>query len=429
MDNTKRFILMIVALIANLSGCKESERFEINYSDTTPPGKPVISQEYKALYGGARIYFTPPEDKDVLTVDASYMSQNGKKFWFSSSYFSDSIDVEGFSDTLPKNISVYAVDRAGNKSEEQIITVTPKEPAVMRIANSIAVKPGFGSFYLDWRNELRQVSNIYVNYSYHYNGITQEYNMIYTSTDTVERKYIRVEDIPETTPISVNVQVEDRYGNICGASEETYIHLIKDEKIPKDKWTIPKTNDSIGGEPQGDWNGYEGRAEKIIDDIVDDGFIMNFGITPAGKGRTGNMKDGNLPCNFIIDLGEEWEISRIVTHQRDAANSTTNVTGRGWYYLHENVGIYSMYIYNDTFSRWDSIATHKILFPPDLPGQQYRVMAQAGDMAYLYPDDPHFSAPTRKFRYEAKYLFSNDYTGMGVIGLSEITLYGRRKNN
>lgn len=419
---------MIAALIATLSGCKESERFEINYSDATPPGKPVISQEYKALYGGVRIYFTPPEDKDVLTVDAIYRNQNGKKFWFSSSYFSDSIDVEGFSDTLPKNISVYAVDRAGNKSEEQVITVVPKEPAVTRIAKSVAVKPGFGSFYIDWRNELRQVSNIYVNYSYNHNSKTMEYNTIYTSTDTVERKYIRVEDLPETTPIRVKVQVEDRYGNIGSPFVEIPdIYLIKDEKIPKDQWTIPKTNDSIGGEPQGDWNGYEGRSEKIIDDAISDGFNMNMGITPAGKGRTGNIKDGNLPCNFIIDLGEEWEISRIVTHQRDALTTNTNQTGRGWYYLWENVGIYSMYIYNDTFSRWDSVATHKILFPPDLSGQQYRIMAQAGDMAYLYPEDPHFSAPTRWFRYEAKYAFANDYTGLGVVGLSEITLYGRKK--
>jgi hypothetical protein len=423
---------MILALIAIISGCRESERFEINYSDKTPPGKPVISEEYKALYGGARIYFTPPEDKDVLTIDASYTNQNGKKFWFSSSYFSDSIDVEGFSDTLPKNISVYAVDRAGNKSEEQIITVVPKEPAVMRIAKSVAVKPGFGSFYIDWRNELQQTSNIYVNFSYTTDGVKKEYNTIYTSTDTVERKYIRVEGIPETAPVSVKVQVEDRYGNISDAAIEIAdIYLIKDEKIPKDKWTIPKANDSIGGEPMGDWNGYEGRAGKIIDDIVDDGFLMNFGITPAGKGRTGNIKDGQLPCNFIIDLGEEWEISRIVTYQRDGSYfaTTNNVTGRGAYYLGENIGIYSMHIYNNTFSRWDSITTHKILFPPDLPGQQYRIMAQAGDMAYLYPEDPHFSAPTRWFRYEVKNSFSNDYTGMGVVGLSEITLYGRRKNN
>jgi hypothetical protein len=420
----------MIAFIVIFWGCRESERFEINYADKTPPEKPIISRDYKPLYGGARIYFTPPEDKDVLTVDASYINQNGKVFWFSSSYFSDSIDVEGFSDTLPKNITIYAVDRAGNKSEAQSITVIPKEPAVSRVAGSINVKAGFGSFYIDWRNELRQVVNIYINYSYNNNGTVEEKNIIYTSTDTVERKYIRLEDISETIPVNVKVKVEDRYGNIGNTlTEIPDVYLIKDEKIPKDKWFIPKTNDSIGGQPQGYWDGYEGRMIYITDDIIDDGLNWNWGST-SSKGRTGNVKDGNLPANFIIDLGEEWEISRIITYQRDGAWTAPNIpTGRGFYYSNENTGIYGMYIWDNAESRWDSIRSHKIIFPPDLPGQQYRVLGQEGDMAYLYPDNPHFSAPTRWFRYEAQYGFNNDYTAQGPMGLSEITLYGRRKRN
>ncbi|MDR2472289.1 MAG: DUF4959 domain-containing protein [Tannerella sp.] len=407
-----------------LTNCKESERFEINYADKIPPGKPEISENYKALYGGARIYFTPPEDKDVLTIDASYTNQKGEKFRFSVSYFSDSIDVEGFADTVPKIVSIYAVDRAGNKSETQTITVIPKEPAVSRVAGSIAVKPGFGSFYIDWRNELKQVVNIHITYVC--DG--REKNIIYTSTDTLERRYIRLDDIPDTKPVNVNVKVEDRYGNI-GTTSANDIYLIKDEKIPKNKWFIPQTNDSIFGQPQGYWEGYEGRMVYITDDIIDNGLNWNWGST-SFKGRTGNAKDGNLPANFIIDLGEEWEISRIVTWQRDRAWAPPSIpTGRGWYYSNENIGIYGMYIYDQINAQWDSIGMHKIVFPPDLPGHQYRVLAQNGDMAYLYPDEPHFSAPTRWFRYEAVAGFSNNYTGGEPMGLSEITLYGRRKNN
>jgi hypothetical protein len=417
----KKFI-SIIAFMVIIWGCSESERFEINYTDTTPPGKPVISKDYKSLYGGARIYFTPPEDEDVLTVNADYTNQKGETFWFSSSYFADSVDVEGFADTLPKKINVYAVDRAGNKSEPQTITVVPKEPAVSRVAGSIVVKGGFSSFFVDWRNELNQVVNISINYSY--SG--QEKVVIYTSTDTVERKFIRLENIPETTPISIKVKVEDRYGNISNITPEA-IHLIKDEKIPKDKWIIPLTNDSIGGVPQGYWDGWEGRMIYIADDIIDNGLNWNWGSTST-KGHTGNVKDGNLPANFIIDLGEEWEISRVITHQRDLAWQSPSIpTGRGWFYGNENIGIYSMYTWDNTNLCWDSICTHKIVFPSDLPGQQYRVMSKAGDMAYLYPDNPQFSAPTRWFRYEARSGFNNDYTAQGSMGLSEITLYGRKK--
>jgi hypothetical protein len=415
-------LIIIIVLIATFTGCKESERFEINYDDNTPPGKPFVSQDYKPLYGGARIYFTPPEDQDVLTIDANYTNQKGEIFWFSASYFTDSIDVEGFADTEPKTVNIYAVDRAGNKSEAQSITVVPKEPAVSRVASSVGVKGGFGSFYIDWRNELKQVVNVHVTYKYD----DRERNVFYTSTDTVERRYIRIDDLPETTPVSVSVEVEDRYGN-TGNVTSSEIFLIRDEKIPKNKWYIPQTNDSIAGEPQGYWEGYEGRMIYIADDIIDDGLNWNWGST-SFKGRTGNRDDGNLPANFIIDLGEEWEISRIITYQRDGAYSAPSIPiGRGWYYTGENVGIYGMYILNEVTQTWDSIRTHKIPVPVDLPGQQYRVLAQQGDMAYLYPNDPHFSVSARWFRYEAQYGFNNDYTDRGVMGLSEITIYGRKK--
>lgn len=420
MNKIYRILVIVVVSLGAIYGCKENERFQINYADDIPPGKPFVSSDYKPLYGGARLYFSPPEDRDVLTVDASYINQKGEEVWFSSSYFSDSLDVEGFSDMQPKEVRVYAVDRAGNKSEAQVITVVPKEPSISRIARTIGTKGGFGSFYVEWKNELRQAVNIHVNYRY---GTTEK-NVIYTSADTVQREFVLVEDIPETTPVTVRVKAEDRYGNIS-ESVVSEIFLIKDEKIPKDKWILPKANDSIGGVPQGYWDGYEGRMRYIIDDIIDDGRNANFGNT-AAKGRTGIQKDGDLPANFIIDLGEEWEISRIVTHQRDFTWETTPL-GRGRYYNSENVGIYGIYIRDKAGLGWDSVRTHKITFPPDLPGQQYRVMAQKGDMAYLYPDDPAFSAPTRWFRYEALFPFLNDYTGGGIISLSEITLYGRKK--
>lgn len=422
MKKTWKFALLI-ALVSLFFNCEESERYKINYGDNTPPGKPIIHQNYKPLYGGARIYFTPPDDRDVLTIDANYTNQQGRVFWFSTSYFSDYIDVLGFADTNPKVITLYATDRAGNKSERQTITVVPKEPAVSRIVNTVGIKGGFGSFYVEWQNELKQVVNVYVNYSYK----NSEKDVIYTSADSLERKFIVVEEIPETTPIKVKVNVEDSYGNISKIISDE-IHLIKDEKIPKDKWIIPKTNDSIGGVPQGYWDGYEGRMAYLTDDIVDDGFLHNFGNT-ASRGRTGKLEDGDLPANVIINLGEEWEISRVITHQRDVLAVSHEPTGRGLFYGNENIGVYRIHIWNEADLTWDSVRTHKIIFPADLPGQQYRVMARKGDMAYLYPDEPRFSAPTKLFRYEALYGFLNEYTARGTLCLSEITLYGRRTNN
>jgi hypothetical protein len=173
--------------------------------------------------------------------------------------------------------------------------------------------------------------------------------------------------------------------------------------------------DSIGGVPMAFLAGYEGRSVYLIDGIIDDGVVVNYTHT-AGRGRTGLTKDGNVPWNVMIDLGDEYEISRIITHQRSES-----------YYEYENVGLYAMYIWDDSEQKWDSICQHKITFPAGMSAMERRQLGTAGDLAYLYPDDPQFSKPTRWFRYESLFSFDNNYTATYNSCLSEITLYGRKK--
>jgi hypothetical protein len=374
------------------------------------------------LYGGARIYYEIPSDEDLLSIDAAYTNTKGEKVWFSVSYFQDSIDVYGFSDTLEHVIQLYSVDRAGNTSEIISVPVTPLEPAYTRVAKSLSVKPGFSSFFMDWVNELEQNINVYADFSYTQQGKLNEHKLIYTSNLSEERWFVRDLYLTAQEPISLKIRVEDSYGNITDYIDKGQMTLLEDELIPKDKWTLPDTNDSIDGVPQGFFAGYEGRASFLIDDIIDDGVNGNYTHTQQ-RGRTGFAKDGNAPWNVLINLGDEYEISRIVTHQR--ANVAT---GRGQYYGGENVGVYNMYIFDDATQTWDSISRHKILFPAGRTDMEYRQMGMAGDMAYLYPDDPQFSKPTRWFRYEALYGFTNNYTMTNTLdSLSEITLYGRKK--
>jgi hypothetical protein len=77
---------------------------------------------------------------------------------------------------------------------------------------------------------------------------------------------------------------------------------------------------------------------------------------------------------------------------------------------------------------WDSVSTNKVLPPigQALTQMDYKHAGEIGDMAFLYPDDPQFSKPTRWFRYEVLASFDQKYTGGRPNCLSEITLYGRK---
>ncbi|AHF17886.1 hypothetical protein NIASO_16040 [Niabella soli DSM 19437] len=419
MKNQLIITLLILMLVA---ACKKQSRFETGGSDNTPPGK-VTLKEYKPLFGGARFFYTVPKDEDLLGVEAVYTNKNGQSFKFMASYFSDSLDVYGFGSIDEYNVQLYAVDRSGNKSDVLDVKVVPLEPAYTRVAKTIQAKAGFSSFFLDWQNELKQNVNVYVEYEFPQGGTTRKLTTVFSSNQPADRRFISDLYLASNEQVKVKVKVGDIYGNITDFIDKGSLSLYDDIKIPKQAWTIPNPNDSIGGVPMMFGNGLEGRSLKVIDDIIDRGDNLNF-LHTQSRGRTGKSANGNMPWNFIIDLGDYYEISRIVTHQRHSGG-LANVS-RGQYYRTENVGRYRTYTWNDTTSEWEQVMEYQIPVPAGLTELEFVKMGEAGDMAYMYPDNPKYTKRTRKFRFEAVKGFSGNYTLDDANCLSEITLYGKK---
>jgi hypothetical protein len=398
------------------------DRIEVNSDDKTPPGKPVL-RDVKPLYGGARIFYNIPTDKDLLSINAEFVAANGKTFSYSASYFVDSLDVYGLGDTTQHVLKLYAVDRAGNRSEEVNVNVTPLEPVISRVAKTLEVKSGFSSFYVDWQNELLQTVNVYIDFDFVQNGVKRDMITVFSSNLFSERRFVNDLTLGPDEPINIRIRVEDIYGNITAPIDFGEFRLLQDEQIPKTEWVLPRTGDSIAGIPMCYGNGFDGRLYRVIDGEIDRGESSNYMHTGA-IGRTGSSAHGNVPWNLIIDLGDYYELSRIVTHQRHSGGA--NSFGRGQYYRNENVGLYSMYVLNEELNRWDSLTTIMIPIPLGLNDIEIVRLGDAGDMAYMYPDSPKFTRPARWFRYEALYCFNSNYTSTEANCLSEVTLYGRK---
>lgn len=415
---------LFAAFLFSLTSCKEEARFQANSDDASAPGK-VTNISYEPLYGGAKFFYTPPTDEDLLGIEAVYTNADDQSFTFSASYFADSLEVYGFADTSEYTVQLYAVDRAGNRSEAADVAVTPLEPAYTRVAESIEVKPGFSSFFLDWNNELEQNINVYVNFSYTKGGEAFDFTSVFSSNLAEDRRFINDLFLTQEEKVSVKVRVEDIFGNTTELIDKGQVSLYEDIEIPKDNWVLPTVNDSIGGVPMCFGNGLEGRSRYVIDGIIDKGDNLNFMHTHS-RGRTGRSEDGNMPWNFIIDLGDYYELSRIVTVQRHSGG-LANIS-RGQYYQSENVGIYNMYYWDEDTGEWVLISEHKIPVPAGLSEIEFVRKGEAGDLAYMYPDNPQYTKPTRWFRYEAVKSFNGNYTLDNANCLSEITLYGRKTN-
>ena len=441
-----RYILIVVFAVAIFYACKEEQRFGLSSNDKSIPAAPVFLN-VKPLYGGARIFYTPPSDENTLQVMAEFDAANGETFKFSASYFKDSIDVLGLGEDKEYTIRLYALNRAGNKSSVVPVKVTPLESSILRVAKTIDVKAGFGSFYLDWYNELQQTVNIVVDFEFTMDGAHRNIKQVLSSNRETDRQFIRDLTLGPDEPINMKITVEDIYHNVTEPIEFNNIILLQDSKIPKDNWRLPLHGDSIAGVPMMFGNGGDGRMYRVIDDVIDWRLSANY-LNTMGRGRNGStvVPPGELPNNWnlFIDLGAYYHLSRIVTHQAHRGGDSGQ--SRGQYYGtqsdHENVGYYRMWYLDEDVDDevkgnwvimgteyvkgvWVEISEHKIPIPLEASVAEIIKMGQAGDEAYLYPNNPGFTPKSvRWFRYEALAAFRDNYTAQNHFVLSEVTLFG-----
>ncbi|MDR1455353.1 MAG: DUF4959 domain-containing protein [Tannerella sp.] len=391
-----RTVTFVVLSAYLLSGCEETKRFEISGADSTPPSAPVFITS-KPLPGGARIFYQRPADEDLLSVEASYTNSSGKAVHFAASYFTDSLDVFGLGSSGQHTIEIYAVDRSGNQSEHIRQTVTALESAVELAAQSVRVLPSFDAIIIKWADSLKENIYVYATLDYVQDGEQLNHTGVFTSNQPDVTVPI---DLVTQNPVVVKIRVEDKYGNSTLAKDTT-INLLQDGVIAKSGWTLPPPGEFMGVlQADGNYNG--GEMSKVIDGLTEEDILRNFYLTNESN-----------PWNIIIDLGEKYELSRIITHQR---YTWTDTDVRGAYYRGDNVLAYQMYVWNEEELEWEYVSRHTIAVPSVKQESDYKMLGDAGDGAFLYPEEPKFSTATRYFRFEA---VTGEY-------ISEITLYGRK---
>lgn len=440
MKEIRKMAILLLVGVSGFYACEEGERFGISSGDTTPPTAPVFDSVQR-LPGGGRLFYQIPPDEDVISIEASYTAANGKLIKSAASFMAPYLEVYGLPDSLEHTIQLYALDRAGNQSRSVDVTFEPLKPAYLKVAKGLTVKPAFGALLVEWENELKQDITVFVDFTFPFNGAQRSMSQVYSSRDSIEHQFIKGLNLSEQEAVSVKVTVEDLYGNRSETVDKGSLHLFTDSELDKSKFVLLNPGDTIGGVRMGYGSSFQGQIEWLIDDKIDyltgygkwEGVVANY----ACWGVYTVMIDGvNVNAqrnwNILIDLGDKYELSRIVTHQAWTNSSRANMspTNRGFYYGEWNVAIYNMYWWdgNDaaTVGEWKLIQQVKIPMPSaDMGVMDIIRQAIAGDEALMYPDDPDYTPATRYFRYQCVNGFANNYNGTAEV-LAELTLYGKK---
>jgi hypothetical protein len=433
MNNIRNIAIFLLFAMMGFFACEEGERFGISSDDTTPPDAPKLVNVIP-IEGGARIFYKIPNNRDVISIEASFEATNGKLVKSAVSFAAPFLEIFGLPDTLEHTVQLYALDRAGNKSENVPVTFNPLEPAYNKVAKVLTVKPSFGALLIDWVNDLKQDVIVCVDFTFSDNGTQRSVRQAYSSKLPVERHFIN--DLKQSLPVDVKFFVEDLYGNRSQTIDLGQLTTLADEVLDKSKWVLPAPGTLIDGKYMSCGDTYGGRTRDICDGLIDYlpplGFIDNgplYGYAWIVNGIDVNQQ----PWQMFIDLGDKYELSRIRTHQMWNPDDPPTAKATETYNFYRNGGgnvqTYNLYWWdgNDaaTVGEWKLINQTRIPLPGgDMNITDILKQGLSGDEALMYPTAPGFTPATRYIRYEPVAGFID--RPLDGWGLSEITLYGRK---
>jgi hypothetical protein len=310
---------------------------------------------------------------------------------------------------------------------------------------------GFDAVFVRWSNTLGTPVHVIVDYEFTLDGANRKLTTVFSASDTSYYSYINDLAVSVESKIKVTTRVKDDQDNYTEYRVFDDLHVMKDEEVPRataDKklWMLPAAC-STPLEDEGNTinqtgDAYEGRLESVIDGYIDGpGLIgeMQYNYMMASTDAKDPYQSacGEKKWSLIIDLGDYYELSRIITYQRyDGANSHDAngvlIAGmRGAYYGGEgsNVQKYRMFGWNDVNHDWDTISDHSIPVPKgNISDIEWYKLGKAGDMAYMLPKAPGFTKPYRWFRYQQLGSFQGPNTYSNSTDgnlLSEIRLFCR----
>lgn len=398
MKTLKYLFFISSTLLLIMQACKEDTHSTINDGGETPT--PVINPVVEAFPGAGKISYQLPADENLLCVKATYEAQKGIIREVKASYYTNSLIVEGFGDTLEYKINLYTVGRNNMESEPVVVTLKPQMPPIDGIYKSIteSVHETFGGIKFNVNNPTEADVRIYVS-TPDSTGEWINAETFYTSAASIGLSVRGYDSIPR--PFRINVK--DRWDN----SSETYEQTFKpwfEEKLDKTKFNqvdLPTDQNT----PH--------LAGRTMDLIWNEGYTNRDFITTLGYG---------IPQWFTFDLGVKARLSRIVVYNR--SSGATYIYNAGAVKQWELFGSMAPNPDGSFDSSWIPLRNEpcESFKPSGLPVGEY---TNEDIQRQIDGEEFEFDAvdvPVRYVRWRTNEVWGGP--SIGHINIVEITLYG-----
>lgn len=286
--------LGVLALGCIISSCKKNEGYNTGpvSTDQTKPGV-ITNIKVKNFNGGAYITYDLPNSENILYVLAKYNINDKTARETKSSYYTDTVTVDGFASVKDYDVTLTVVSRANVSSDAVKVTVHPETPFYKLIKPTVAITTDFGGVNISALNPNRKEVGVILIALDKTTELLEVADQHYTNTDTINysvRGFL-------SAPTKFGVYVTDKFGNLSDTTIVTLTPLFE-TKLDKSKFSVYRqASDSEIG---------YGWDLPYLWDGKTDGYSNGWHTNP-GTGK---------PMQGTFGIGVSAQISRITIWER-----------------------------------------------------------------------------------------------------------------
>jgi hypothetical protein len=234
MKNFKNYLVLLFVglMVAGITSCKrnDGDREPIS-TDKTKPG--IITNVKVDNYpGGAYITYTLPNSDNILYVQAKYQIRDGVSRETKSSYYTDTVNVEGFAKEADYDVTLYTVSRANVQSDPVKVTVHPQTPPYISIKATTSIGADFGGVNVKALNPLKKEIGVIVTAFDKSTNAMEIQDQHYTKSDTIDYSVRGF----NTDNRNFGVYITDKFGNISDTIKQAISPLFE-QLLDKSKFS------------------------------------------------------------------------------------------------------------------------------------------------------------------------------------------------
>lgn len=407
MNKTLIYSSLAVLLLFMLSNCGDADVNAPRGSSEIAEQIDINTIKVKNMSGTSIIYFDRPDDRNLKYVQAVYELKDGTERRFNSSYYTDSIVVNGFPEAGEYDLKIYSVNYVEKFSKPVVVKINPEQPPYKKVLDDCQVEATFSGFRFVSHDEVKtDLSIIFMKQLE--NREWEEISAYYTRKSYDLQHVVRGQEAVET---KFAMYAMDQWGH---KSDTIYTTLT-----PWYEMEIPKTNplwknmnlptDAV----MHTWSGAVVSIEKLWDGAQ--GNSNNCYHTIPGAG---------IPHWTTIDLGAQYLFSRAVFLWRGGMQSSA-------YFISYCPKTFEIYGSNNPTpdgswdDSWELITTINVTREDGSQTPQDQLALTSNEKEW-YTKGMNFDFPAGipPYRYVRLRMLST-YGGVDYTAIGEMTLYGQ----